>query len=93
VRALVKPVREGLFAGALAFCKVPSSGDRFMFRLSVLFGVWSEGAHRDWGAIRAWALSLPPLLPKWLDRPEDVALSLSKGLFRRPAFPVQTFGM
>jgi len=33
-----------------------------MFRLSVLFGVWSEGDHRDWDAIRAWAESLRPLL-------------------------------
>ena len=62
VRALVKPVSEGLFAGALDISKVPSASDRFMFRLSVLFGVWSEGDHRDWEAIRAWAKSLRPLL-------------------------------
>ena len=59
VRALVQPVSEGLFAGALDISKVPSAGDRFKFRLSVLFGVWSEGDHRDWNAIRAWAESLP----------------------------------
>ena len=59
VRALVKPVSEGLFAGALAISKVPSLRDRLMFRLSVLFGIWSEGDHRDWTAIRAWAESLP----------------------------------
>ena len=52
VRALVKPVSEGLFAGALGIRKVPSSSDRFKSRLSVLFGVWSEGDHRDWNAIR-----------------------------------------
>jgi menaquinone-dependent protoporphyrinogen oxidase len=62
VRALVKPVSEGLFAGALDIRKVPSAGERFKFRLSVLLGVWSEGDHRDWNAIRSWALSLPPLL-------------------------------
>ena len=62
VRALVKPVSEGLFAGALAISKVPSLRDRLMFRLSVLFGIWSEGDHRDWTAIRAWAESLPPKL-------------------------------
>jgi menaquinone-dependent protoporphyrinogen oxidase len=62
VRALVKPVSEGLFAGALDISKVPSFGDRLKFRLSVIFGVWSEGDHRDWNAIRAWAESLRPLL-------------------------------
>ena len=62
VRALVNPVCEGLFAGALDIRKVPSSNDRFKFRLSVLFGVWSEGDHRDWNAIRVWAESLRPCL-------------------------------
>jgi len=62
VRALVKPVSEGLFAGALDIGKVPSFGDRLKFRLSVILGVWSEGDHRDWNAIRAWAESLRPLL-------------------------------
>lgn len=64
VRLLVKPVSEGLFAGVLDIKKVPSASDRFKFRLSVLFGVWSEGDHRDWNAIRAWAEGLPPLLAK-----------------------------
>jgi menaquinone-dependent protoporphyrinogen oxidase len=62
VRALVKPVSEGLFTGALEISKIPSFSDRLKFRLSVLFGVWKEGDHRDWTAIRAWAESLPPLL-------------------------------
>ena len=62
VRALVKPVSEGHFAGALDISKVPSLSNRLKFRLSVLFGVWSEGDHRDWNAIRAWAESLRPLL-------------------------------
>jgi menaquinone-dependent protoporphyrinogen oxidase len=62
VRALVKPVSEGLFAGALNIRKVPSFGDRLKFRLSVLLGVWAEGDHRDWNAIRGWAQSLHPLL-------------------------------
>jgi menaquinone-dependent protoporphyrinogen oxidase len=62
VRALVQPVSEGLFAGALDIRKVPSASDRFKFRLSVLFGVWKEGDHRDWNAIRAWAESLRPQL-------------------------------
>jgi menaquinone-dependent protoporphyrinogen oxidase len=62
VRALVRPVSEGLFAGALDISKIPSFGNRLKFRLSVAFGVWSEGDHRDWNAIRAWAESIRPLL-------------------------------
>jgi menaquinone-dependent protoporphyrinogen oxidase len=62
VRALVKPVSEGLFAGALDVSKVPSFGDRLKFRLSVAMGVWAEGDHRDWDAIRLWAESLRSLL-------------------------------
>lgn len=62
VRALVRPVSEGLFAGALDCKTIPSFGDRLKFRLSVMMGVWSEGDHRDWNAIRAWANSLRPLL-------------------------------
>jgi menaquinone-dependent protoporphyrinogen oxidase len=62
VRVLVTPVSEGMFAGVLDISKVPKFRDRLGFRLSVLFGVWSEGDHRDWDAIRAWADSLPPLL-------------------------------
>ena len=64
VRALVRPLSEGLFAGALDIRKVQSFGDRLKFKLSVLFGAWTEGDHRDWNAIRAWAESLRPLLLK-----------------------------
>jgi len=62
VRSLVRPVSEGLFAGALDIGKIPSFGDRLKFRLSVAFGVWSEGDHRDWNAIREWANGLHSLL-------------------------------
>jgi menaquinone-dependent protoporphyrinogen oxidase len=64
VRALAKPVSTGLFAGVLDLGKMSSFGDRLKFRVSVLFGVWKEGDHRDWNAIRAWANSLSPLLLK-----------------------------
>lgn len=64
VRALVRPVSEGLFAGGLDINKIPSFSDRLKFRLSVLFGVWKEGDHRDWNAIRAWAAQLRPRLAK-----------------------------
>jgi menaquinone-dependent protoporphyrinogen oxidase len=62
VRALVHPVSEGLFAGALDISKIPSFGDRLKFRLSVTLGVWSEGDHRAWNAIHAWAEGLRSLL-------------------------------
>ena len=62
VRALVKPVSEGFFAGALDIARIPSFSDRLKFRLSVLFGVWKEGDHRDWDAVRAWARELPAVL-------------------------------
>jgi menaquinone-dependent protoporphyrinogen oxidase len=62
VRALVRPVSEGLFAGVLDISKIPSFTDRLKFRLSVKLGVWSEGDHRDWDAIRAWAQDIGPLL-------------------------------
>lgn len=62
VRTLVNPVSEGFFAGALDIRKIPSASDRFKFQLSVLFGIWKEGDHRDWNAIRAWAKNLCPRL-------------------------------
>jgi menaquinone-dependent protoporphyrinogen oxidase len=62
VSALVRPVSKGLFAGGLDISKVPTIKDRLGFRLSVLFGVWREGDHRDWNAIRKWAAELKPLL-------------------------------
>jgi menaquinone-dependent protoporphyrinogen oxidase len=58
VRNLVKPVSTGLFAGVLDIGKISSFSDRLKFRVSVLFGVWKEGDHRDWNAIRDWAASL-----------------------------------
>lgn len=64
VRALVRPVNEGLFAGGLDIRKIPSFSDRMKFRLSVLFGFWKEGDHRDWNAIQKWAVELIPLLSK-----------------------------
>jgi len=62
VRALVHPVSEAQFAGGLDIRRISSSSERFKFRLSVLFGVWKEGDHRDWNAIRLWAQQLKPLL-------------------------------
>jgi len=64
VYMLVKPVSAGLFAGGLDISRIESFRDRLMFRVSVLFGVWKEGDHRDWNAINEWALQLKPLLIK-----------------------------
>ena len=62
VRALARPVSEGVFAGALDLRRIPNWGDRLKFWLSVWLGVWSAGDHRDWPAIRAWAEALRPRL-------------------------------
>ncbi len=62
VRGIVKPMSAGCFAGGLDISRIPSFGDRLKFRVSVWAGVWKEGDHRDWDAIRAWAESLKPRL-------------------------------
>ena len=62
VSSLVKPVSTGLFAGVLNISRIESFSDRLKFRLSVMFGVWEEGDHRDWNAIHNWAISVGPLL-------------------------------
>lgn len=55
VRALVNPVSEGMFAGALNFARMPLNLNTLMMRIPVMLGVWKVGDHRDWDAIRAWA--------------------------------------
>jgi menaquinone-dependent protoporphyrinogen oxidase len=62
VRALVRPVAEGQFAGALDFKKLPVTFNTLLMRLPVLFGLWQTGDHRDWDAIHAWTVDLLPLL-------------------------------
>ena len=62
VRAMVKPLSEGLFAGMLDFSKLPVNWDTLMLRLTVAFGIFPRGDHRDWNAIRAWAENLKPIL-------------------------------
>jgi menaquinone-dependent protoporphyrinogen oxidase len=62
VRAMVKPVSEGLFAGSLEINKISSLSDRIKFRLSVALGVWTQGDHRDWKDINDWAMKTSPLL-------------------------------
>lgn len=62
VRALAPVVSEGLFAGELNFRKVPFSINALMMRVPVMMGIWKEGDHRDWQAIRAWTERTRPLL-------------------------------
>ncbi|MBI5353465.1 MAG: flavodoxin domain-containing protein [Chloroflexi bacterium] len=62
VRAQVRPLSEGLFAGMLDFNKLPFNWDTLMLRLTVALGIFPRGDHRDWNAIRAWAESLKPIL-------------------------------
>lgn len=61
VRAMVRPVSEGYFAGAMRFKDHPYPlrlALRFWFAITGL----KEGDHRDWQAIRAWADATRPRL-------------------------------
>lgn len=62
VRAMVKPLSEGLFAGMLDFDKLPFNWDTLMLRLTVAVGIFPRGDHRDWNVIRSWAEDLKPSL-------------------------------
>ena len=58
VRNQVSSLSEGLFKGTLNIKKIPSFSDRLKFRISVLFGVWKEGDHRDFDNIQTWTRNL-----------------------------------
>lgn len=60
VRDLAHPFSECYFAGTLDFSKIPFSFNALAMRMVVLFGIWKQGDHRDWAAIRAWAERLTP---------------------------------
>lgn len=62
VRALVKPLDEGYFAGMLDFNKLPVNWDTLMLRLTVALGIFPRGDHRDWNAICIWAQGLRSVL-------------------------------
>lgn len=57
-RRIVKPVKEGIFAGKLEISQLDSLVDKIKFRISVWTGVWKEGDHRNWDEIKAWAEEL-----------------------------------
>lgn len=58
VRALVPPVSEGYFPGILDLSKITSFAARLKFRISIWMGVWKQGEHYDWQAVRLWAETL-----------------------------------
>jgi menaquinone-dependent protoporphyrinogen oxidase len=62
VRAQVKPVSEGLFAGMLDFNKLPFNWDTLKLRAVVALGIFPKDDRRDWNAIGKWADSIYPLL-------------------------------
>jgi len=62
VRAKVRPVSEGLFAGKLDFNKLPWTLDTLLFRATIALDILLKGDHRDWIAVHTWAQSLRPLL-------------------------------
>lgn len=62
VRAQVRPVSEGLFAGRLDFSKLPFNWDTVKLRTVVAMGIFPKEDRRDWQAINAWAENLYPLL-------------------------------
>jgi menaquinone-dependent protoporphyrinogen oxidase len=62
VRALVRPVSEGIFAGSLEPDKLPLFPDGLRMRVPVALGIFPRGDHRDWDAIHAWAAELGPKL-------------------------------
>jgi menaquinone-dependent protoporphyrinogen oxidase len=60
-RMMLKPVKEGYFAGELDFSKLPMSFDVLMLKVSSKFG-FPTGDHRDWNAINTWANEVGTLL-------------------------------
>lgn len=62
VRAMVRPLSEGLFAGMLNLSRLPFNWDTLMVRARVALGIFPRGDHRDWKAIHTWAESLKPML-------------------------------
>ncbi|MFT3894254.1 MAG: flavodoxin domain-containing protein [Anaerolineales bacterium] len=62
IRAQMKPVSEGMFAGVLDFTKLPVNFDTLKLRLMVALGIFPKEDRRDWNAIHEWARSIQPLL-------------------------------
>ena len=63
VRAMVKPVSEGLFAGALNYDQLPLIPEGLQMRILSATTRTPEGDYRNWDAIQAWASDLVMKLP------------------------------
>jgi menaquinone-dependent protoporphyrinogen oxidase len=61
VRALARPVSQGLFAGVLDYSKLPLVDSLRMRTLSTVMRT-PEGDYRDWNAIRSWSHDLAGML-------------------------------
>lgn len=62
VRAQVRPVNEGLFAGRLDFSKLPFNWDTLKLRAVVALGIFPKEDRRDWKAVNQWADDIQSLL-------------------------------
>lgn len=62
LRAQLRPISEGLFAGKLDFAKLPLSFDTLKLRLVAALKIFPKEDRRDWKAIQTWAESLPSVL-------------------------------
>ena len=62
VRAQVKPISEGLFAGRLDFSKLPFNWDTLKLRAVVALGIFPKEDRRDWKAVSQWADGIQSLL-------------------------------
>ncbi len=58
VRAMVKPLSDGLFAGALNYSKLPLIPEGLQMRALSATTRTPEGDYRNWDAIHAWARNL-----------------------------------
>jgi menaquinone-dependent protoporphyrinogen oxidase len=63
VRAMVKPVSEGLFAGALNYSHLPLIPEGIQMRILSATTRTPEGDYRNWDDIHAWASDLVVKLP------------------------------
>lgn len=61
-RDVTRLAGEGAFAGGVDLSKLPLFPDRLVLKGIIASGTWSEGDHRDWDAIRAWAKEISPRL-------------------------------
>jgi menaquinone-dependent protoporphyrinogen oxidase len=62
VRAQVRPVSEGLFAGRLDFNRLPFNWDTLKLRAVVALGIFPKEDRRDWKAVSQWADGIHSLL-------------------------------